>query len=508
MKKRPRSSSDDVGFLQTSVRKEVCVGDRIRAWCTQDMRYHPARVVERNRKKVFLCYDGGESGWVDLAMNQYQIVEPGDVDYNEKVYKPCSSKGSLEYGLPDLSDSIYAFPFPGTPKTEQTLKPFSQSEFFTKLYHLLGGQARKWARYEFFYPDFDAAWYQFDANATGIASMVPPNVRLTWTEWRVVRRQLGPPRRFAKSFVVDELYKRNEYRRMVRLLQRNPGSTKGQGFPVPPLIDPGTAVTAYNKRYQIIHRGIVLFYSPGDNGYFVQFDSVDLGCEFCPDTDVARVEPPKPVLTKSEAKSKGSTASSLDEFKHLDENDLCFERYSLVSMISTIERLLQRKRGILDAMEENNRSDLPQVAGQCRRPSSKCDPRPSEELQFSVTSWLHANLILTNNSLREANRLFQAAYSQGSQVGVDSPRYVDCPLIILVLSCIARRDSPVLSRSDVPPVGDEEGVIIDLSRRKFLTEQIIQSVGFHGQSLQLQECTEALLEMEMHNSYGIPLPWN
>jgi len=475
------------------------VGDRIRAWCIQDLRYHPARVIERKGTRVFLCYDGGESEWVDLAGNHYQIVEPDDVDYNETFCKPCSRKGRLEYGLPDLDDSIYVFPFPGA-KIEQTLKPFSQSELFTRLYHFLGGQARKWARYEFFYPEFDAAWYQFDSNATGIASMVPPGAKLTWTEWKVVRRQLGRPRRFAKSFVVDELYKRNEYRRMVRLLQRNPGSTKGQGFPVPPLIDPGTAVTAYNKRYQIIHRGIVLFYSPGDDGYFVQFDSVDLGCEFCPDTDVTRVELPEPVLT--EEKSKGSTTSSLDEVKHMDENDLGFERYSLVSIMSTTERLLQRKRGILDAIEENNRADLPQVAGQFQR-SSNCDPRPSEELQFSISSWLHANLILTNNSLRDVNRLLKNIYLQGSQTGGDSQRYVARRSDVSGSFTDCSSGLIFAFRSNGPPADVERGVVIDLSRRKYLTERIIHSVGFRGHSLQLQECTEALLEMEMRK-----LLWN
>jgi hypothetical protein len=495
--KHLRSSDDSFGSFQTSSWKTVCVGDRIWAWLKEYRCYFPARVMERNGKSVFLYYDDCKSGWVDLGDGNFQIMEPVDVDYDDAIYEmPSPSKGQLEYGLPDLDDSIFAFPSTAASKTEETLKPISQAGLCKKVYHLLGGQATKWARYEFFYPDFDAAWYQFDTNAGAIASIVPPGTKPTWKQWRAIRRKLGPPRRFSKGFIADELYKRNEYRRMVRMLQRSPGSTKGKGFPVPPLIEPGTAVRAYNKRYQIIHRGKILFYSPGDNGYFIQFDSVDLGSEFCPDTEVTRVKPPQPLQTRLQTNSTASKMASLDDVKNMYENDLTFERYSLVSLMSTLERLLERKRGILDAMEENNRSDLARPESQFRNPS-KCDPYRSANLQLSISAWLHANLILTNDALREANRMLKAVYAEDSPFVVHAPRYVVGLPDNFCLFLLKYDTHPLCAISSNGPAQSQRGDIIELARRKQLTDRILQSVGYDGRSHQLQQCTEALLEMEM-----------
>lgn len=95
--------------------------------------------------------------------------------------------------------------------------------------------------------------------------------------------------------------KRNRYRSIVRRLQQNPDCAQSKGFVFPEPIHAGTTVTAYNKRCNILHRGTVLFYSPRDHGYFIQFERKGMGCEFCPDTDVASHGIPDLLLHSAES---------------------------------------------------------------------------------------------------------------------------------------------------------------------------------------------------------------
>lgn len=412
--KRSRASGGDSRY------KNLFVGDRIRVWWNEDQCFYAGRIIERKGTSLYLYYDDGESEWVDLGREKIEMIEVGDADYGSPTLnKPHSMHGCLEYGLPDLDSAISVYPLVGMDKVKSPLTPYPQGGIWKPPHRSPSAGGRNRERYEHFYPDLDAAWYRFDPNSAEIASLVPPGKKLTWTEWRAIRRRLAPPRRFSKNFIVDELNKRNEYRRMVRMLQQCSESNKGQGFPVPPLIQPGTPVIAYNKRHQAIHRGKVLFHSPGDNGYFVQFEYLDFGSEFCPDIEVSRIDPPQPVLTKSQMSTKKAKMTSIGDIEKLNPSDQSFERYSLVSLLATIERLLERKRCILDVLEENNRLEMPQQDNGFRNPT-KSDRSRSEDLQATISAWLHANLLLTNDSLRQAKQLLTAAYSQGCQITNES----------------------------------------------------------------------------------------
>ena len=74
---------------------------------------------------------------------------------------------------------------------------------------------------------------------------------------------------------------------MVRNLQAQPDMANTTGFAIPAPIRVGATVTAYNKKFLILHRGVVLYHDVHSAKYLVQFERRELGYEFCSDTEVA-----------------------------------------------------------------------------------------------------------------------------------------------------------------------------------------------------------------------------
>jgi hypothetical protein len=113
---------------------------------------------------------------------------------------------------------------------------------------------------------------------------------LTRREWTAIRRRIpNKPRRFTQRFIASQFNERNEYRNTVRMLQRNVGLASSLRFPydVPAPIRVGNIVTAYNRKYRVIHRGVVLSYDERSARYLVQFERKEFGHDFCPDSEVA-----------------------------------------------------------------------------------------------------------------------------------------------------------------------------------------------------------------------------
>ena len=133
--------------------------------------------------------------------------------------------------------------------------------------------------------------YNFDEYKVDIVKLgVPPHARLTRKEWSLIRRKIhGRPRRFSQRFIKSQLDKLEQYRDCVRNIQFRDGSEAVPNFPyeVPAPIKIGAHVTAYNKKMRLLHRGIVLTSDPIGKRYMIQFERPELGCEFCPDTEIA-----------------------------------------------------------------------------------------------------------------------------------------------------------------------------------------------------------------------------
>jgi hypothetical protein len=177
-----------------------------------------------------------------------------------------------------------------------------------KLINCLNGSARSWALHEFFYSDIDRAWYNSNTFGRDVAKLgILPTAKLTRREWSAVRRLIpNRPRRFSKRFIFTQLKERNKYRNIVRELHRNPDQTNHTGYEIPAPIRVGSTVTAYNKKFLILHRGVVLFHDIYAAQYLIQFERKEAGFEFCSDTEVASHGVPEMLMPPSPSILTGS----------------------------------------------------------------------------------------------------------------------------------------------------------------------------------------------------------
>jgi hypothetical protein len=168
-------------------------------------------------------------------------------------------------------------------------KNVTYGSFCSQLLHSLTGASRAWASYEFFYSDIDRPWYNQNDLLNKAAKLgIDADARLTYPEWRAIRRRVQKkPRLFSKRFIADQTEELWKHRNSVRLLQQKPLAITPP-FDIPRRISIGSTVTAFSRRYKIIQRGVVLSYDSLNAAYVVLFDRKEFGCEFCPDTEVAR----------------------------------------------------------------------------------------------------------------------------------------------------------------------------------------------------------------------------
>lgn len=243
-----------------------------------------------------------------------------------------------------------------------------------KLVNCLNGGARGWAMKEFFYSDLDRPFYTANAFAKEIAKLgISPNARMTRREWSVVRRMIRRrPRRFSKRFILSELRERNKYRKMVRDLQRKPDETNHTGYAIPAPIRVGATVTAFNKRFLILHRGVILHHEPSNgaaNGnYLVQFERKELGYEMCTDTEVASHGVPDILMPAAQSRLSGTPH---DYSKYSDNGSLPYgTSFGPLSVAKTEETATCEKEltrlltgGHLDAKSKtSNSEDAPRAA--------------------------------------------------------------------------------------------------------------------------------------------------
>mmetsp|Transcript_21528 Transcript_21528/g.50982 ORF Transcript_21528/g.50982 Transcript_21528/m.50982 type:complete len:499 (-) Transcript_21528:100-1596(-) len=263
-------------------------------------------------------------------------------------------------------------------------------------------RARNWAIHEFFYNDLDREWYQnegFIADLNKLGLPIDSNTRLTKQEWSLVRRKIRQrPRLFSKRFIAEQVIKRNRHRALVRRLQQDPGVA---GFSP---ISVGTFVTAYHKKCSTIGKGRVLLHDPKTHNYLVQFNDKELGCEVCPDSEIAVIVTPTskkevcPPLYKP-CDTFPSEAAREDYDQELVAAEDSYgsgrgqemERELLNNVVALTSEAFERKNKILQALET------------CV--AEEDDGSPSKH-----TAWLLANLERINVTLEAAFIHLQVLY--------------------------------------------------------------------------------------------------
>ena len=331
----------------------------------------------------------------------------------------------------------------------------------SKLINFLNSGGRSFARYEFFYSDIDRAWFNFNFFALDLSKLgIPTDIKLTRTEWSLVRQHIRKrPRRFSRNFVKQEVEKLRAYRSIIRKMQHS-GMPRPKGFlfEVPRAIKVGATVTAYSRKFCILHRGMVLDYDIDRRMYLVQFERKELGFEFCPDVEVASHGVPEildicnvvaldgtpvglfanqnrqygdleygtcyaslvkaKIDQKTEATSgssntaQGGQQSSLHSkeecaSKRRKEDDLIdqvVEREIVIKLIETIEISIQQKSQLLDAIKMMNTI--------CNKETKSKNKENQISKEFKDHyAWLLANLKITSKSLKTAMAYLQIMYT-------------------------------------------------------------------------------------------------
>ncbi|CAB9499310.1 PHD and ring finger domains 1 [Seminavis robusta] len=354
-----------------------------------------------------------------------------------------------------------------------------------KLINCLNGSARAWAIHEFFYSDLDRPWYSSNTFAKEVAKLgISPTAKLTRREWSLVRRMIRKrPLRFSRKFVLSQLKERNEFRNQIRHLQRNPDADNNTGYDIPAPIRVGATVTAYNKRFLVLHRGTVLFHDVHTARYLIQFERPELGCQFCSDTEVASHGVPR-VLTpavprhlcgsyykakagnfvETGAMPYGTSYASLPvandvtcdiemanlmtmshqrEFGGIVRKpedartalvEKVAERETLVSLLSIIEAATGRKERLLKCMDKFNCLLVERLPFGGGAPPNHI----ISEYYHSHYAWLEANLQSTNHSLDRAHSYLKVMYSGAySATSGDVKAVKDDVMKRFVESCLA-----------------------------------------------------------------------
>jgi hypothetical protein len=269
---------------------------------------------------------------------------------------------------------------------------------------------------------------------------LPPDIRLTRVEWKVIRQRVWAkqrPRRFTNGFIDSQLKQLRDHRVRVRQLQRSPemASAFTIDHNIPAVTHVGKTVTAYSTRYDIIQRGRVLCYEPLACAYRILFDRKEFGSELCLDHNVAThggstiliprsqpmacgpslfncgtakgymidtfrapkvaLEPelykalifdphptPAPVATLPKRKEAIKDAR-LEAIRQVAEND------TLVGLLNVIDVATRRKESLLEALGEANKVFAASSSG------------VSEQFMYSC-EWIKASLAQTNSILNAA----------------------------------------------------------------------------------------------------------
>jgi hypothetical protein len=157
--------------------------------------------------------------------------------------------------------------------------PASPGSILSKIQNCLSPSVRKWCYYEWFYSAIDKLWFEKNKfqeflDHAGIGNCQ----RLQRSEWAMIRRSLGKPRRLSLQFLHEERAELEAYRAGVRKNFREKDSSEIPVDMPRPLVV-GQRVTARHPATCQIHDGSILTVDHANSKYRVQFDRQELGVQ-------------------------------------------------------------------------------------------------------------------------------------------------------------------------------------------------------------------------------------
>ena len=157
--------------------------------------------------------------------------------------------------------------------------PAPPGSILSKIQNCLSPSVRKWCYYEWFYSAIDKLWFEKNKfqeflDHAGIGKCK----KLQRSEWAMIRRSLGKPRRLSLQFLHEERAELEAYRAGVRKHFREKDSSEIPADMPRPLVV-GQRVTARHPATCQIHDGSILTVDHANSKYRVQFDRQELGVQ-------------------------------------------------------------------------------------------------------------------------------------------------------------------------------------------------------------------------------------
>ncbi|VVC28627.1 DIRP domain [Cinara cedri] len=166
-----------------------------------------------------------------------------------------------------------------------------------KIFHL--PKAKNWIYYEWFYSNIDKPLLCESDFMMCVQDFFPSfKIKtMTRTEWCMLRRMMGKPRRCSQNFFDEEIRELDRRRKKIRLLQQRKARDellfKDIPDEIPLQLTVGTKVTAMlrNNTEDGLFNGTIEALDVSNNTYRIHFDKSGLGTHSVPDYEVCSNQP-------------------------------------------------------------------------------------------------------------------------------------------------------------------------------------------------------------------------
>ncbi|KAL1460699.1 hypothetical protein WDU94_012653 [Cyamophila willieti] len=248
-------------------------------------------------------------------------------------------------------------------------------------------KAYRFVCYEFFYSNIDRPLFQDNDFITCMKESFPQLKKYTFsrTEWSMVRRMVGKPRRCSSSFFTEERINLERRRNVIRYLQQGKcgDQTTVKDIPseIPIQLVVGTKVTARVRSPQDgLFTGVVDAYDTSNNTYRITFDRQGLGTQSIPDYEVLSNDTPETLNRQSflqmffaTVPNEHTSRTSKPEVETVDANQSDKEvegmlgdyPVELLDQVVRFKKLLKFKKNEVQQIKEmNSQAERRQLYGE------------------------------------------------------------------------------------------------------------------------------------------------
>lgn len=209
---------------------------------------------------------------------------------------------------------------------------------------LTSDKLRRWCMFEWFYSAIDFPWFATHEFVNYLKHLRLSNMaRLSRAEWSIIRSSLGKPRRFSKTFLLEERKKLEQHRELVRTCYAESPSGAGEGLScdLARPLSVGQQVIVGNLKTGEIRDGRIL--TVYHKGFGVQFINSETGTEFVMDVDCMPLNPYLPVDLRNQNVIVNELSKNYSETNNL----LASVEHPLTTMINhdkyTVDAIMQER---------------------------------------------------------------------------------------------------------------------------------------------------------------------